>query len=162
MLTPFPGAGATATTDIDWYKAWKNSKEALNVEKQLQEIITEGRARPPVATELHSEFSTNWLFQVKTLLKRDMQRHWRDTEYLMAKLALNIMAGLFIGFTFWKAKDSIQGTQNKLFVRFILSCGLVCTRAYSFDCTGYLHEHHLVCATRQPVAGSVHLYSQRL
>jgi ABC-type multidrug transport system permease subunit len=26
---------------------------------------------------------------------------------------------LLIGFTFFKAKDTIQGTQNKLFVRFI-------------------------------------------
>ena len=51
-----------------------------------------------------------------TLLKRDMERHWRDPTYLMAKLMLNIVGGLFIGFTFYQAKDSIQGTQNKLFV----------------------------------------------
>lgn len=35
----------------------------------------------------------------------------------MAKIALNIVAGLFIGFTFFKAKDTLQGTQDKLFVR---------------------------------------------
>ena len=34
----------------------------------------------------------------------------------MAKLALNAVGGLFIGFTFFKADDSQQGTQNKLFV----------------------------------------------
>jgi ATP-binding cassette, subfamily G (WHITE), member 2, SNQ2 len=27
---------------------------------------------------------------------------------------LNVISGLYIGFTFWKAKDSIQGFQNKL------------------------------------------------
>lgn len=53
-------------------------------------------------------------------MKRDFQRSWRDTEYLIAKFALNIMAGLFIGFTFWRAKGSLQGTQNKLFVRLFL------------------------------------------
>lgn len=50
------------------------------------------------------------------MLRRDLQRHWRDPQYLVSKIALNIVAGLFIGFTFWKANDSIQGTQNRLFV----------------------------------------------
>ena len=52
-----------------------------------------------------------------TLLRRDAQAHWRDPTYLIAKVALNIAAALLIGFTFFKAKDSLQGSQNKLFVR---------------------------------------------
>jgi len=32
---------------------------------------------------------------------------------------LNIVAGLFIGFTFWKSRDSLQGTQNKMFAIFM-------------------------------------------
>jgi ABC-type multidrug transport system permease subunit len=42
--------------------------------------------------------------------------YWRDPTYLMSKLSLNIIGGLFIGF-FFKSKDTIQGTRNKLFVR---------------------------------------------
>lgn len=71
---------------------------------------------PPVETTLKSTFATSWLYQVATLLQRDMQAHWRDPTYIVSKIALNIVAGLFIGFTFWQAKDSMQGTQNKLFV----------------------------------------------
>jgi len=37
----------------------------------------------------------------------------------LAKLALNIVAALLIGFTFFKAKDSIQGTQNHIFSVFM-------------------------------------------
>jgi len=44
---------------------------------------------------------------------------WRDPSYIVAKLALNITGGLFIGFTFWRSKDSIQGTQDKLFSIFM-------------------------------------------
>jgi ATP-binding cassette subfamily G (WHITE) protein 2 (SNQ2) len=29
----------------------------------------------------------------------------------------DVIQGLFIGFTFWRAKNTLQGTQNKLFVR---------------------------------------------
>jgi len=39
--------------------------------------------------------------------------------YLMAKLVLNIGAGLFIGFTFFKSNNSQQGTQNQLFAVFM-------------------------------------------
>jgi len=37
------------------------------------------------------------------------------------RLALNVVAALFVGFTFFKAKSSIQGTQNKIFVSCLLS-----------------------------------------
>lgn len=110
------GAGATASATINWHDAWVNSEEARDVQKDINRLLEEGRARPPVTTELHSEFTTGWVYQVRTLLSRDLQRHWRDPEYLMSKMLLNITSGLLIGFTFWKASDSIQGTQNKLFV----------------------------------------------
>lgn len=110
------GAGATATTDTNWYDVWKGSAEARALEEELDILLQEGRKRHAVDTEQHSEFSTSWLYQVKTLWEREMIRHWRDPTYLVAKLALNVVAGLFIGFTFFKAKDSIQGTQNHIFV----------------------------------------------
>jgi ATP-binding cassette subfamily G (WHITE) protein 2 (SNQ2) len=110
------GAGATATTDTNWYDVWKRSPEASALEEELDTLLQEGRKRHAVDTEQHSEFSTSWLYQVKTLWEREMIRHWRDPTYLVAKLALNVVAGLFIGFTFFQAKDSIQGTQNHIFV----------------------------------------------
>lgn len=110
------GAGATATTDTNWNDVWKGSPEARALDEELDNLLQEGRKRHAVDTEQHSEFSTSWWYQVKTLWKREMIRHWRDPTYLVAKLALNVVAGLFIGFTFFQAKDSIQGTQNHIFV----------------------------------------------
>jgi ATP-binding cassette subfamily G (WHITE) protein 2 (SNQ2) len=110
------GAGAAATTDTEWHEVWQDSPEAKALEEELDALLEDGRKRHAVDTEQHSEFSTSWLYQVKTLWEREAIRHWRDPTYLIAKLALNVVAGLFIGFTFFKAKDSIQGTQNKIFV----------------------------------------------
>ena len=110
------GAGATALADRDWHQVWKKSPEAIAVQQEIDRIHAEGRQRGAVETTLKSEFSTSWSYQVLTLVERDAAAHWRDPTYIMAKLALNIVAGLLIGFTFFKAKDSIQGTQNKLFV----------------------------------------------
>ena len=86
------------------------------MDEELEGLLQDGRKRHAVDTEQHSEFSTSWVYQLKTLWEREAIRHWRDPTYLLAKLALNVFAGLFIGFTFFKAKDSIQGTQNKIFV----------------------------------------------
>ena len=111
------GAGATATSAENWHEIWNTSKNALQLQRELYNIHSEGRNRPPVETTFHSEFATPWVYQAIQLFKRDAAAHWRDPTYLVAKLGLNVVAGLFIGFTFFKSKDSQQGTQNKLFVR---------------------------------------------
>ena len=115
MLTAI-SAGATSTSTTDWHEIWKQSPEAQQLQEELDQIHTEGRSRPPVEAALHKEFATSWLQQTPMLLKRDCLAHWRNPTFLMSKIALNIAAGLFIGFTFFKSKDTLQGTQNKLFV----------------------------------------------
>jgi len=114
------GAGATATSEKDWHAIWKAAPESHKVQAEIKAIIEEGRSRPAITTEIRSEFSTSWMFQAKELFMRNVRSYWRDPTYLMAKLALNVCGGLFIGFTFWKSKDTQQGTQNKLFVRPLL------------------------------------------
>jgi ATP-binding cassette subfamily G (WHITE) protein 2 (SNQ2) len=109
------GAGATATSAVDWHRVWKTSDEKNKIDEHIDWIHSEGRKKPPVQTERHTEFATSWLNQTYLLLDRAFRAYWRNPTYLLAKLILNVVAGLFIGFTFYKAKGSIQGTQNKLF-----------------------------------------------
>ncbi|KAI0649902.1 pleiotropic drug resistance ABC transporter [Trametes meyenii] len=113
------GAGATATTDIDWHAAWKKSAEASQTYEDLDRIHAEGRSKPAAQATLHNTFPTSWSFQLMELFKRDAAAHWRDPTYLVAKFALNIASALLIGFTFFKAKTTIQGTQNHLFAIFM-------------------------------------------
>ncbi|KZT04946.1 pleiotropic drug resistance ABC transporter [Laetiporus sulphureus 93-53] len=113
------GAGATASSDINWYHMWRKSQEAQTLVQDLDAIHVEGRQRPVAESSTHGEFPTSWWYQMVTLLHRDAQAHWRDPQYMLAKLLVNVPAGLVIGFTFFKAKDSIQGTQNKLFSIFM-------------------------------------------
>ncbi|KAH9077824.1 ABC-2 type transporter-domain-containing protein [Lactarius deliciosus] len=111
---------ATATTDTDWHWHMEEPlRKPKTVDDELATLLEDGRKRHAVDTEQHSEFSTSWIFQVKTLWERDIIRHWRDPTYVMAKIALNLVGALLIGFTFFQAKDSIQGTQNKIFAMFI-------------------------------------------
>ncbi|KAH0589276.1 hypothetical protein H2248_005039 [Termitomyces sp. 'cryptogamus'] len=109
------GAGATATSELDWHGVWLKSEESNRVQMEITNIHEVGRSRPLAEATLHREFATDWFYQVVLLVKRNAQAYWRDPTYLMSKLALNIFSGIFIGFTFWRQKNSQQGTQNKLF-----------------------------------------------
>ena len=113
------GAGATATTTIDWHHVWDRSPEAAFTAHEIQRVHQEGRNRPAVETKLHTEYSTSWIYQTLVVTQRSAAAIWRDPTYVTAKLMMNIVAGLFIGFTFWKSPSTLQGTQNKLFSIFV-------------------------------------------
>jgi hypothetical protein len=115
------GAGATAVSTHNWHQIWNASENMLRLQQELDIIHSKGRSRPSVEATIHSKFATPWLYQMVQLLKRDASAHWRDPTYVLSKLSLSLISGLYIGFTFFKSKDSQQGTQDKLFVRTSIS-----------------------------------------
>ena len=99
-MLDFTGAGATATSTIDWRGVWKKSPEAAATAREVQQIRNEGRSRPAVGTKFHAEYSTPWIHQTFIVARRSAAVIWRDpTYYAVAKLMTNIAAGLFIGFS---------------------------------------------------------------
>lgn len=116
------GAGATAVSETDWYAVWKASPEAADLDREIERLHSEGCSRPVIeskATELYSRFATPWMTQFLTLTDRGFVSYWRNPTYMMSKVVLNIAAGLIIGFVFFQANDTIQGTENKLFAVFM-------------------------------------------
>ncbi|KAG8756923.1 hypothetical protein FRC12_010435 [Ceratobasidium sp. 428] len=112
------GAGATATSDIDWHETWAKAPEYSALEVEL-EGIHHGREQGLDKDEPHPEYATGFMNQLVALLVRSFRHYTRNPIYIMSKMFLNIFAGLFIGFTFFKADSSIQGSQNKLFAIFM-------------------------------------------
>jgi len=94
------------------------------------------------------------MYQFTTLFWRSIERNWRDVDYLFGKLMLNIINGLFIGFTYFKTNDSIQGTQNAAFVRVYLL--LLISIADSHNYPGRIHGYR-VCHTHR-LASSDHFH----
>jgi ATP-binding cassette, subfamily G (WHITE), member 2, SNQ2 len=125
------GAGATASISQDWHETWTSSEEYKAALTEMEELHEQGRKRPPVEATLEAMFATGWVHQTGRLLWRNLASYWRNRElsvcfcvyiltnisampatYIMSKLMLNIIGGLFIGFTFFKAKNTIQGTRE--------------------------------------------------
>lgn len=118
------GAAPGCTTDIDWHQVWRNSPELADVHKELATMKEE---RPKQATPAASpddkasyrEFAAPFGVQFREVLWRVFQQYWRTPSYIYSKAILCIAAGLFIGFSFFRAENSLQGLQNQLFSIFM-------------------------------------------
>ncbi|KAM0754754.1 putative SNQ2-ABC transporter [Meredithblackwellia eburnea MCA 4105] len=116
------GAGATATTKQDWHQLWKDSDECKVALQQIEKLHADKAGRPSAADEAPDAgrgYAAHTTTQVSLVTRRVFQHYWRDPTYVMAKLMLNIVAGLFIGFSFWKTGGSVTSLQNKLFAVFM-------------------------------------------
>ncbi|CAC34990.2 plasma membrane brefeldin A efflux transporter Bfr1 [Schizosaccharomyces pombe] len=116
------GAGATATTNRDWHEVWNNSEERKAISAELDKInasFSNSEDKKTLSKEDRSTYAMPLWFQVKMVMTRNFQSYWREPSILMSKLALDIFAGLFIGFTFYNQGLGVQNIQNKLFAVFM-------------------------------------------
>jgi ATP-binding cassette subfamily G (WHITE) protein 2 (PDR) len=107
----------------DWYSAWKASQEAQEVEAEVDRIHTE-KAEQAVAGQDepggHAEFAMPFTAQLEQVTARVFQQYWRTPGYIMAKFLLGIAAGLFIGFSFFKADGTLAGMQTVMYACFMI------------------------------------------
>ncbi|KAG1766364.1 ABC-2 type transporter-domain-containing protein [Suillus placidus] len=113
------GTEGTAVPTTDWCDVWKRSSEAAQLQGRIEKMHEHGRTRPSQLSVQDSVFATSWSHQFIALAQRNFQAYWRSPTYIRAKFLLNIAGGLLIGFAFFQANDSLQGTQNKLFSIFL-------------------------------------------
>lgn len=113
------GAGATAHASKDWAEIWKASPEIRSVSEEIARLTSDRKGeRSP--THVGGGFAMPWFSQYLAVQKRLAQQYWRSPAYVQSKLLINIIGGLFIGFTFWKQDSSVQGLQNKVFAVFMI------------------------------------------
>ncbi|KAK0564174.1 ATP-binding cassette transporter snq2 [Tilletia horrida] len=118
------GAGATANTAYDWHKLYKESPMAQQLEKDLVTINEESKQRefrPEDEKRGARQYAVGTIAQLRLVLYRQMQFQHRNITYMAAKLGLNVLAGLFIGSSFWNQGQnlSVASLQNKLFAVFM-------------------------------------------
>jgi len=112
------GAGATAKVDRDWADVWEQSDEG---KAAIQETLAVKAEYASDANRQYDNLSptgayaVSWFTQYITVQRRIFQIYWRSPDYIKAKVLLNVVAGLFLGFTFYEQDTSstVQGLQNK-------------------------------------------------
>ncbi|EAW09321.1 putative ABC multidrug transporter [Aspergillus clavatus NRRL 1] len=110
----------------NWFDLWKGSKEAAEVQAEIDRIHEAKRGQGagsesanPDDRELE-EFAIPFFQQLPIVTTRVFQQYWRLPMYIVAKMMLGLCAGLFIGFSFFNADSSLQGMQNAIFSVFML------------------------------------------
>lgn len=105
----------------DWFDVWKQSEESRAVQDEIDRIHKVQQEKVAVeSAEGHSEFAMPFWFQLYEVTYRVFQQYWRMPAYIMSKWGLGIAAGLFIGFSFYQAKTSLQGMQTIIYSVFML------------------------------------------
>lgn len=106
-----------------WVNVWKGSQEAKDVRSELDHLNqkAEGEAGGDEVQENHQEFAMPFSAQLYAVTYRVFQQYWRMPTYIVSKLALSAIAGLFIGFSFFQANSTQQGMQNVVYSLFMLT-----------------------------------------
>lgn len=113
------GAGATGSSKHDWHRLFKESHMYSQLEADLEQIhkYSKSDQSPEDEARGRREYAANWFTQFKTVLARTWLHYWRDPVYLGSKIGLCVVAGLFIGSSFYLQGSylSVASLQNKLF-----------------------------------------------
>ncbi|GFF23501.1 ABC transporter CDR4 [Aspergillus udagawae] len=118
------GAAPGSHSDIDWPAVWRDSPERKAVHEHLDELKATLSQKPIDASKAdpgsYDEFAAPFTVQLWECLLRVFSQYWRTPVYIYSKTALCVLTALYIGFSFFNAKNSAQGLQNQMFSIFML------------------------------------------
>ncbi|KAJ1898592.1 ATP-binding cassette transporter snq2 [Kickxella alabastrina] len=108
--------------DIDWAQIWNDSQEKSHIVAEVDRInqLKLDGGSPDADAELDSsrKYAQLLPFQIQIVTMRMFRSHWRDQQYNLTRLALQIICALAVGFSFIKTGNSTVDTQSKVFAIF--------------------------------------------
>lgn len=114
------GAAPGSSTDEDWPQIWRDSPESAQTQAELQRLTDQ--PENPSASEddpnSFDEFAAPFYVQLSNVTRRVFEQYWRTPSYIYSKATLCTLIGLFVGFVFYQAPNTIQGLQNQMFAIF--------------------------------------------
>ncbi|KAF7349230.1 hypothetical protein MSAN_01712400 [Mycena sanguinolenta] len=116
------GAARGMKSVQDWPEVWKNSEERVQIRQEFDRMVAELSKIEDAGDSAagYELFAMPFSTQLWQCFKRVWVQYWRTPSYIYSKLALVGICSLFIGFTFYKEHNDLQGLQNQLFSVFML------------------------------------------
>ncbi|KAJ2492593.1 ATP-binding cassette transporter snq2 [Coemansia sp. RSA 2050] len=105
---------------IDWPQVWKQSPEHNAAASEISRI---NQIKATAGADLGHEdddlvYARSHMYQIRLVTRRMFLSYWRNIEYNLTRLALQVMCALIVGFSFYKLNDSATDLQNKVFAIF--------------------------------------------
>ncbi|KAI1381532.1 ABC-2 type transporter [Hypoxylon crocopeplum] len=114
------GAGNPDYNGQDWGDAWLESKNYQQQSKEMAEMIEKRRdIQHSRNVQDDREYAMPLWTQTATVVKRSFIAYWRNPNYIMGKMILHIVTGLFNTFTFWRLGTATIDMQSRLFSIFM-------------------------------------------
>ncbi|EPY51193.1 ABC transporter Pdr1 [Schizosaccharomyces cryophilus OY26] len=104
---------------VDYAAVWESTDTHKRLIPELDRLLSRRLSDQEVRSE--QEYLSSTVYQTFKIAKRNFTVYWRDSAALINRLAFNTLAGLLIGFTFYKQGNGIQRTQNKMFSAYMLT-----------------------------------------
>ncbi|OAP58970.1 hypothetical protein AYL99_06267 [Fonsecaea erecta] len=112
------GAAMSPKTKQDWNTTWTSSDECSDMAQAMESLlgqhVDDHDQRPEKqehanhrTTSSGTTFAEPWTTQYLAVQLRLFVHYWRIPQYVMGKIMLNVVAGLFLGFTFYKEDNSL-------------------------------------------------------
>jgi ABC-type multidrug transport system ATPase subunit len=102
----------------DWSQIWLQSDEYKKLTTEIDAMVTLAASRPASLEDDGNEFAASMWTQTKLVTQRMNLSLYRNTEYVMNKLAMHVLLALLNGFTYWMIGDSLSALQQNLFTIF--------------------------------------------
>lgn len=105
-----------------WFDIWNATTECAVVQSEIHRIHeqTKGKVIDDEDSNGNREFAVSLSTQLWVVTYRVFQQYWRMPDYIIAKMMLGISSGLFVGFSFYKSDNTLQGSQNVMFSLFMI------------------------------------------
>ena len=116
------GAAPGSHANQDYHEVWRNSTEYQDIQRSLDTMEVElVKITKDESPEAHKRYAAPIWKQYLIVSHRAIQQNWRTPSYIYSKLFLGISTALFNGFSFYMAKNSMQGLQNQMFAVFMFT-----------------------------------------
>lgn len=115
MIEVVTGAGSKSK---DWNKIWLESDEHKRVSIEIDTMVSHAASTVTTVNDDTDEFAASIWTQTKLVTRRMNVSLYRNTEYIMNKVAMHVLLALLNGFTFWMIGDSLTDLQQNLFTVF--------------------------------------------
>jgi ATP-binding cassette subfamily G (WHITE) protein 2 (SNQ2) len=114
------GAGDPNYNGDDWGDIWERSEQAKAQQDEIQRLLSKRRgAETAGVLKDDREYAMPLRTQIVAVVKRCFTAYWRTPQYMIGKMSLHIITGLFNTFTFWKLGLSSIDMQSRLFSIFV-------------------------------------------
>ncbi|KDE85132.1 pleiotropic drug resistance protein [Aspergillus oryzae 100-8] len=109
----------SAEPDKDWFQTWRQSPEYGSTQEQLQKMLQVQEVKDSSSSESDRTYAASYLSQLRVVTQRAFTNYWRDSDYVLGKMQLNIWMGLMNGLTFLQLSNDLTGARGRMFSIFV-------------------------------------------